>query len=687
MTEQNVVDVIIVTEQLELVDFVEKALKQHHIINTHQANQVTDIKRILDFDEIELIIVDDAEGTLAIGSVYDVVKELQLNIPVLQLVTDNNKTTFGALMKDGASIVCPKNDVAALEANVNLLLNYSDNHHKVIRDTAIINNYRDKFEELYQGLADPICFLHDGVFVDCNTAFLRAFEVESKEKLEELTIMQFVPPKYQTELKGYLRKATRRDLTANPIVFSLQTLSGSEVEYSIMSKPAKLGDENVVQVYMRTTQKGGGAVGDVGLYDETTGLANKEQMGFFLKHKSEEFNTRGGSGILAYILISNYRDVWGTDGLSEAEKFISATAMFIRQYTSSQTEISRYTDDGILLFIPKLDEQEAEETLRQLVRGLDNVTPKGMGRMVEPVCYIGLANFGKGDNYLSLISQLFRTARSVMLSGSARVSMPSATEVAKKDTKRLTLVKNALRKEQMKLAFQPIVSFSNDSQLRYADHIGLFDGEGNLLDIELMLGVAERYQLAHHIDKWKVTKLLDRLLETSSEERQSIQIFISVSMDSLKTPLFVTWLMEQMEHTGLDGKHFVFELSVDNIINAYTGAIHFAELVKENGSKVAISRIGAFSKENSRIIDEIQPDIIKLDMREIDTLDAIEEKEMMEDILDKAETCQATLIAENVQSSAQLARLWPYGIMLAQGKALAEPLDDMNFVFAEFYLV
>ncbi len=687
MTEKNVVDVIVVTEQLEQVDFIEKVLKKDHIINIHQSNQLTDIKRILDFDEIDLIIVDDAEGTLAISSVRSAVGDLHLQTPILQLVSEDNQMTFGALMKNGASIVCPEKDAVALTVNVNLLLNYSENQDKVTQDNKLISDYRYKFEELYQGLADPVCFLHDGVFVDCNSAFLHAFEVESKEALQVQTIMQFVHPKYQTEVKNHLKKSAQRDLTASPVVFSMQTQLGNELEYTIMSKPAKFGDEDVVQVYMRSTKGGNGAVGNVGLYDKTTGLANKEQMGSFLKQKVEEFNTRGGSGILAYVLISNYRDVWGTDGLSEAEKFISATALFIRQQTSSQTEISRYTDDGILLFIPKLDEEKADETLRKLVRGLDNVTPKGMGRMVEPICYVGFASLAKGEDYLALISQLFRTARGMMLSGSARVSMPSTTEVTKKDSKRLMLVKNALSKEQMKLSFQPIVNFSDDGQFRYADHIGLFDEEGNLLDIELMLGVAERYQLAHHIDKWKVINLLNKLLEIGREERQAIQVFVSISMDSLKTPLFISWLIEQMQHTGLNGERFVFELTADNIINAYTGAKYFAEMAREYGAKIAISRIGVFSKENKRIIDEIRPDIIKLDMREIDTLDAVEEKELIEDMLEKAKICQATLVAENVQSAAQLSRLWPYGITLAQGRGLAKPLEDMNFDFAEFYLL
>ncbi|PID66148.1 MAG: hypothetical protein CR975_04465 [Gammaproteobacteria bacterium] len=686
MAEQNVIDVIIVTEQLAQIDFIEKVLKKNYVINTYQANQINEVKRILDFEKIELIIIDDAEGTLGVGSVRSAVKDLRLQTPILQLVSADSSQAFGTLMRNGASIVCPKDDGAAITANVSLLLNYSESQSKVEQDSDMIDDYRHKFDDLYQGLADPICYLHDGVFVDCNPAFLRAFSVSNKEELQEMTIMHFVNPKYQTEVKSHLRKSTRRDLSSTPVVFQMQTKLGNQVEYAVMSKPTKFKDEDVVQVYMRSTKDGGGSAG-TSLYDETTGLANREQMEFILRQKVEEFNNRGGKGILAYIFITNYRDVWGSDGFSAAEKFISATAGFVRQNMPSRAEISRYTDDGLLLFIPNVDNKEADSALKKIVRGLDGITPAGMERMVEPICYVGFDRMDKNSDCQALISQVFRAARGAFTSGSSRVAVPSSTEVAQKDSKRLEILQNALSKERMQLRYQPVVNFSADEQRRYADRIKLFDEENNALDLELMLGVAERYQLAHHIDKWKITQILNKLLEMSRDERQGILIFTTISMDSLKGAHFTAWLGEQIVHTGLSGEYFVFEITADNVLNAYSGAKNFVETMRQKGAKIAISKLGNLSKDNARIIDEIKPEVIKLDMREIDTLDAMEEKETMEDILEKAKSCQATLVAENIQSAAQLARVWPYGVTIAQGRALVPSTTEMNCDFAEFYLL
>lgn len=685
MGDRESIDIIVISEQLELIDFIEKTLKKSHVVNTHQANQVVDVKRILSHESIEIIIIDDAEGTLGTGSISSAVKELRLTTPVLQLRSANSDKAFGDFLKNGAALVCPNNDAQALLSGTDLLLSYNDSLAKVERGSGEADDYRHKFDDLYQGLADPVCYLTDGVFVDCNPAFLRAFEISDKEELQELTIMQLVDRKSQGDLKKHLKRSALRDLSASPVVFQMLTKLGNEAEYVIMSKPAKFNNEDVVQMYMRSTSESGGA-GGAGLYDETTGLANKEQMGFFLKQKIEEFGSRGGQGVLVYILIRNYRDVWGTDGLDEAEKFILATTKFVRENSPAHTEISRYTDDGLLLFIPNIAIKEAETSLVALVRGLDAVTPDGMERMVEPLCFVGFDEINKESDYLALIGQLFRTARNSAISGGARTGRPTATEVAQKDKKRLDILQSVLSDERIKLFYQPIASFQKSDVECYRERIKCYDQEGEKLELDVLMSVAERYELTHRLDRWKINHLFNKLLEAGKDERKTVVVFIAISVDSLKKPAFISWLVEQMQHTGLGGRYFVFEMAVDNVQNAYSGAKQFAQAMRENGARIAVTKLGSLSKDNSRIIDDIQPEFIKLDLREIDTLDDTEEKEVMGDIVSKAQEHQSTLIAEYIESPAQLARVWPYGVQLIQGDAMTPLLEDMDFDFGQFDL-
>ncbi|MBS9777237.1 MAG: GGDEF domain-containing protein [Gammaproteobacteria bacterium] len=682
--ESTNINIIIVSEQLQLIDLIENVLKKTYVVNVHQSNQVVEIKRILSRESIDVVIVDDSTDILGVGSISSGIKELRMNTPVLQLMSSDSEKSFGDFLNNGASLVCPLNDPAAILSCVKLLVSHSNKSIELSKEVGEVEGYRLKFEDLYLGLADPICYLADGTFVDCNPAFLRAFEVSDKDELQELTIMNFAERKAQAELKKHLKKSTVRDLSANPVVFQMQTKLGSAVEYVVMSKPAKFNDEDVVQVYMRSTSEG--ASGGAGLYDETTGLANKEQMGFFIKQKIEEYNSQGGQGVLAYLHISNYRDVWSSDGIEEAEKFILATTKYVRSNSPAHTEISRYTDDGLLLFIPKITAKEAEESLSILIKGLDVLTPEGMVRMVEALCYIGFDEINKDSNYQDLISQLFKTARSTAISGGARVSEPTANEVVKKDEKRLEAFQKVLTHERITLRYQPIASLNACELKCYRERVSFHDAQGELLDLDVLVNIGERYQLMRRLDRWKINHIFNVLLEIDSDKRSGLVMFISISEDSLKAPGFSSWLAEQMLHTGLGGQYFVFEIAADSAQNTYSGTKSFVKTMRENGAKIAISKIGNLSKDNVRIINDIQPEYIKLDIREIDTLDDLEEQEIMEDICQKAKDHNSILIAEYIECSAQLIRVWPYGIKFIQGDSMTPPMDSMSFDFNQFNL-
>ncbi len=682
-TSINMINLVMVTEQLEQIDTIEKALKATLTLNSYTCNDVTELKRILSQESIDLIIVDDADSSIGVGLLRNAVNDLKLSTPILQLEHAGSSHTDSEYIKNGASIVCPNNDLLAILHNTQLLLAYSHGQKMLQQDAGVIDSYREKFNDLYQGLADPVCYLHDGVFIDCNPAFLRAFEVSDKHELDELTILNFIDRKHYTELKTHLRKSTRRDLSANPVLFTLQTKLGKSVEYHLMCKPSSFDGEEAVQVYMRSTSEGGG--GGSALYDETTGLSNREQMGFFLSQTIQQFEQNDGSGFLVYLFIKNYRDVWGADGFAEAEKFIRATAGHIRKSMPAHTEVSRYTDDALLMYVPGTDDKALNNLLTELIRDLDKLTPEGMTRMIEPVCYAAYDDLDKNSDYLLLASQLFRTARNASQSdGGARVSQPTNAEVAKKDSRRIDLLQEILRENRMQLRYQPIASFDPDDKARYRERLRLFDEDNQPLELDVMVNAAERYQLMHRIDKWKMNKLFDLLLAMDISKREHLQLFVAISVDALRNADFITWLSEQMQHTGLGGQHFVFELSVDSVSNAYTGAQQLSQMVRSHGGQVAISKVASLSADNLRIINDLRPDIIKLDLREIDTLDDNEEVEIMSDIRHKADEIGALLIAEYLESPAQLSRIWPYDIKLIQGDNMTPVLDGLNFNFHEF---
>lgn len=682
MKQSNLVNLLIVSEKPEHIDFAEKALKAQFTLNRYQSNHRDDIEQIIQNEVIEIVVTDDEKNTTPLSVLKDLFKK-NPTVPIIQLI-DTQKSPLNELpLNQEADFILANNDAYGLRASCQVLLNNIKQRETLIKNEALITSYQNRFDNLYKGITDPICYLHDGVFVDCNPAFLRHFEISEKSDLDELTILSFVDKRAFTDFRSLLRKATRIDLSASPAVFSMHTAQGKPVEFSVMCRPARVGEEKVVQVYMRphadTTS------GSSLLFDETTGLANKHQFTHFLKEQIKQFsNQPDGIGTLTYLFIKNYRDIWSSDGLSEAEKFIKATVSQVRKLMPAHTEISRYTDDGLILYSPNKSPEQIESTLEKLLSKLD-ITPEGMKRMVEPVCYVGYEALTEETDHETLISQTFRSARNAALTNAtSHINRVVSVEVSKKDNKRVSLINTFIKESLFTQHYQPIAGFTPDGINRYQVLLGLPNNEKQHIELNVLVNTAERYKIMRQIDQWQLQHLFNQLLSTDTEKREKLRLYVPISADSLKSTHFTSWLMEQLSHTGLPAQQFVFELTVDNIHNAYSGALTFSKTVKAAGGRVAIVGLSNLSEMAERVIADISPDALKIDIREIDTLDDNETDELMNKITQRAEQLNAFVVADHMESPAQLSKVWPYDIKFIQGDGMTPTLTQFDFNFDDF---
>ncbi len=686
MLDNKIKSILIVSDQFEQIELINMALKSKMVINTHVKDNIHDVEELFEFQSVDLVIVDDVKTIPTAASIKSIIEGKRKNIPILQLLYKASNKLPGEFIRGGANLSCTAEDPLDILANSMILIDLFDTKKSSNSSEQELEEYKTIFLDLYSSLSDPVCYLADGVFVSVNPAFLRSFKVADEKDLDELTILDFVDRKEQTALKNHLRKSMQKDMSSSPATFHMRTKDGKQSEFVIMSKPSRFNDESVVQVYIKSTSINNISEVGVSLFDEVTGLSTKPQMDSFLENKVKSLADGKEKGTLAYLMIKNFRDIWSTDGYSEAAKFIKAVTIYIKKSTPARTEISRYTDDGLLIYIPDYSGDKADVLLTELVLGLDSVTPNDMERMVEPLCFVGHTQLDKDSDYQNIIARVFRSARNNAFDeGLVRVSEVGGTEVSKKDTKRVEELQDILRQNRFVVNYQPIVSFDPDEMHRYRERVSLLDEDGEKLENSLMFTTAERYGYTSQIDKWKIEYLLQKILTINVEERRRLQLFINISADSLASSSFVNWLIKQLKDTGISGSNLVFEIMIDSVLVAYNAAIRFSKDLKKTGAKIALSRVGNFSEDTQRVIGDIKPNVIKLDIREISTFDEDSgDTSVITAIKAKAEELDALIIAEYLSSPAQLSVIWPHGITYIQGDGMTPLLGDMDFDFSSF---
>ena len=225
---------------------------------------------------------------------------------------------------------------------------------------------------------------------------------------------------------------------------------------------------------------------------------------------------------------------------------------------------------------------------------------------------------------------------------------------------------------------------------RYADRLLVLpsasdaEGEGAapVMEMDKLLQVAERFGLARQFDRYKINTLIQDILSYEGEQR-ALQCYIALSTDTLLDETFPEWIDGQLRATGIAPNQIVFELKLENLANGFTGAVHLINKMRPQGCRFALADVGRMDTTVREMLERVKPEIIKLDMREIDTFEDREEEEFMREVKKYAEEHHTMLIADHMESPAQLSRVWPHDIQYIQGDGIVAPMDKFAFDFNE----
>lgn len=127
---------------------------------------------------------------------------------------------------------------------------------------------------------------------------------------------------------------------------------------------------------------------------------------------------------------------------------------------------------------------------------------------------------------------------------------------------------------------------------------------------------------------------------------------------------------------GIDPGEVVLELTERTVISDYVAFARALEHYTQHGFKVAVDDVGA-GYSNLRLIAEVKPHFIKIDMSLVRGIDSDPTKQaLMETLASLAAKVNARVVAEGVETAAELTTLASLGVTLAQGYFLARPSES-----------
>jgi EAL domain-containing protein (putative c-di-GMP-specific phosphodiesterase class I)/GGDEF domain-containing protein/CBS domain-containing protein len=224
-----------------------------------------------------------------------------------------------------------------------------------------------------------------------------------------------------------------------------------------------------------------------------------------------------------------------------------------------------------------------------------------------------------------------------------------------------------LESESIRTVFQPVISLIDGRILGYE---ALSRGPEDMESPDVLFSVAKKLNKL-----WELEYLCRRkALENAERLRLHGCIFLNVSPDIINNPQLRTGMtIEAMSAYGIDPNDVIIEITEKSALEDYKDYIKAVNHYKEQGYFIAIDDAGS-GYSGLKVISDIRPHYVKLDMAIIRNVD--KDKFKLYLIKSFKDFCGATgiqLIAEGVETQAELETLIEIGVSYAQGYFIQRP--------------
>lgn len=240
-------------------------------------------------------------------------------------------------------------------------------------------------------------------------------------------------------------------------------------------------------------------------------------------------------------------------------------------------------------------------------------------------------------------------------------------------------IREALRDEEFKLYYQPIIDLHTLKVIGCEALIRWFDKDGKFVSPLEFISVAESCGLIYELGSWvNYTALkqfkLWQVINTSLE-----YVSINVSPHQLQYAGFVKDLMEVMDKTGVSPSNVQLEITEGTFLQESLNASSHLSVLADAGFHLAIDDFGTGYSSLS-YLKRFNVDVIKIDKSFIDEIEKDQaDKDIVKAIVAMTSSLGFKTLVEGIERPEQAEIVKSYGCGYAQGYYYGRPLNADEF--------
>ncbi len=682
---------MLVDDSVEEAEGIVSGLRNAGIaVRPHRPVSLDELTTMLSAQTIDLVLASHPCALAALPEVLHRVSGTGKDIPVIAVVEQIDADSFADILGGGARGIALRHKPPQLLAAIRSEWSDLEARRNLRRLEAQVRETERRCDSLIESSRDPVAYVHEGMHIRANAAYLEMFGFESFEDIEGMSLLDLVAPQHLDAFKQLLKSLSKGEPPPARYELQARDVEGNSFPAVMEFTLAQYEGEACQQLVFRRQEQGvdpelARKVEELKQRDQVTGLLNRATFLRSLEDAVTDAAQNNGHHGLLLIEPDHHQRLIQEIGLDAADDMLASLAERLNSELSENAVAARFTETSFAVLL-RGSNYAATEQLATRIRNTfaAEVFTIGARSSVITTSIGGVQISEKIASVTQVLAKASQGLQSAVSMGGNRVELFDPSAVDRAEAERIQAwvarLRDALDHKRFILHFQPVISLQGDNHPIYDTLLRLDGGEGELTSPTAFLQIAEEHGMLEEIDLYVVEHAIELITQRYKTARPTT-LMVKVSQNSLQNDALATHIGKQLSAHGVPGEYLVVQLQEAKVFTHLKAVQEFAAAVNEFGCRVGLEQFGA-GLDSFQLLTHIQPQILKIDRSFIEDLPKnTDSQKRVREIAQKARDFGIQTIAEFVQDAASMSILFSAGVDYVEGHFLASASADMNYDF------
>ena len=411
-------------------------------------------------------------------------------------------------------------------------------------------------------------------------------------------------------------------------------------------------------------------------FDQLTSLPNRTLLRERVDHALARA-MRAGSGVATLILdMDRFKEINDMLGHEIGDKLLVEAARRIRANVRDQDTVARLGGDEFAVVLEGVSEaKEVLPVIERIIGSLGELTEID-GHEVSSSISVGIAMYPENGNDLS---ELLRAADLAMYqaksSGRGRYQFfaDAMQEEAQSRHALEWALRRAVERKEFELVYQPQLCLRTGTVIGVEALLRWMSPTRGLLTPYHFIAGLEEFGLINEVGQWVLQTACEQIREWQAMHFAPMRIAVNVSAQQFEDPMLIDKIQSALKETKLPPELLELELTESCLMSDPAQASALLREIRDLGVRIAIDDFGT-GYSSLTYLHEFPLNALKIDKNFVQSVESNDRGgPISKMIIGLGQNLGLEVIAEGVETEAQLRYMREHGCDVAQGYLYARP--------------